>query len=167
MLKEAQNPKYQIKAFFLNHFKQLPNDMEFDDLFPVQQEFLMYLTAFAPTIELVQKHIFFEMSKEEINQMDFVDIKPVILKMQAQQSGMTVEEKRDQLNKEARQAKIHELEVKLGYKTESTSSTAEMLMDKYKRVMDRMNKSKIDPKDQTIQNILNNPLKGTEKKTKN
>lgn len=137
--------------------------MELDNLFPIQQEFIMYLTAFAPTTEQIQRHNLFESEKEIINVTDYVDVKQSILEMQAKQTGVSVTEKRIQINREVRQTKIRELEINLGYKSETVSSKAQSLADKYKRSLERLHTHQVDPKEQTLRNIFDNPLANEKK----
>lgn len=117
----------------------------------------MYLVAYAPTVEQIQKHMYFELEKAKINETDWVTTKPLILEMQAQSDGISVAEKRKQINHEVILQKTEELKTKLGFTAETPVSQAKVVMNKYKTMMDRMENTQPTLQEQTLQNMMNKP----------
>lgn len=152
MLKEAQNPKYQAIAFFIDHFKKLPDGLEYDDLFPEQQYFLMFLTALAPSKESIQRHAYYENEKEVINSTEYVTQPGNILKLRAKKDGITVDELRNRENRAMRKNKIAELEEKLGLRKKEDSSRQE-LKERYEKVTEKL-QSKDDMQKKTLDTLL-------------
>lgn len=166
MLKEIQRSQYSLDAYYLRYFRQFPTGLEFDNLFHEQKEFIMLLTASAPSMEGLGLWLEYEKEKEKILTKDFrSDIKVItdIRTMAAKSKGISLEEYDNNIAEELRNEALDKLAERYGFESEVEKNEAEAispqsLLDKYAEIAKNMEQNKETRKVENLDKFFKGPL---------
>lgn len=117
MLNEVQEDKYFVDGVFLREFKIFPNGCKPDELHPIQREFIVYLSAYSPSLDAIKQWIFFEIEKEKLDKIDFItkiDVKNDVLEIIAKHRGITINELKKQKAEVLKENAVNKLREEFG-----------------------------------------------------
>lgn len=136
-----------------------------NNMHPIQREYLVYLLISVPPMEAWQQHMQYLSELYDIRDKDYTrEIKtPVqILERVAQQRGITLQEYQQELCDEMRDADEHVLKVKYGIIDESTDAASDIrtaTLDKYHKLLERLESNPDNSKLTAIQRFYSKPHK--------
>lgn len=160
MLKEIRKDQYQIDAFYLRHFKVLPEGVTFDNMFNVQKEFIMLLMAVAPSIEGVQNYVNYSEELCILKETDFsekIETSEHINKMLAKSKGISLEVYKTELSNKLRKEAIVDLKKKFSMKSDEDEDDQPDILAKYNSLAEKMAGMNVDKKTQSLANIFDKP----------
>lgn len=168
MLKEIQKSQYNLDAFYLRHFKQLPTGVAFDDLFHEQKEFIMLLTASAPSLEGLGAWLEYEKKKEVILSTDYskhIGTIEDVRRLHAQSKGIGLDDYDTQMAKAIQDEELAKLAKNYGIETETEEEVDDTqdLLQKYSEIAKNLEQNKETKKLDNLDKLFKRPIEDNAK----
>jgi uncharacterized protein YeaO (DUF488 family) len=130
LLNEIKKDKYYLDGLFLREYKVWPAGLDPDDMPSIQREFVLYLTAYVPSMDALRNWISYKHEESEILKKDFtkeLGESEDVLKTIARARNMSVEAYVKSKLKKIRNNAIKKLRKDYGLETAEEDSRTKMM----------------------------------------